>query len=443
MLPYSKLKPGMLCRARVAGGEATGRLFEKIKATESVRLNFSREGFDYAEPIPYADLLEVVTPDPFDQIHPTCAKSVTDYKDLSIEQLVQDPAWVMEEKFDGWRIILAYFPQAPEGVGSFTVRYRATTRVLEKHTGELGDLTQSLPQFSTMPVCWDGPSVFDGEVLHRKGETREERFRRVGSILGSSPAKALADQEEHGPIHVTLFDALWLNGADLRDFPWEGRRACLEAWYERACAYADQEGDTGFRERVTLSEVAYAETEKRVLLDRLLADGAEGGMGKFRRGRLLDTTTKGNRSPHVLKMKAFVETDVLITGFRQGEGMYNTDRFGAIEIAQYVRYSQLKPGMKYLPALPPTDPAAGKYAVVLDYGDEPWFLVNVGTCGGFTQAEEAMFRADPLSFIGQPMEVSYQEGGRWSDTAKFRHAHFVRMRSGDKNADECVYEPGA
>jgi ATP-dependent DNA ligase len=412
-LPFSKLKPGML--VFLLGEDAT--LVSKHAGTKTAKLLFPSGEERTVEAVS----LWVKGRHPLDQINPMLAKDIAKQKTHSMDNVLSNPFWAMEEKYDGERQILTYIPfSLPVGVVDEFLRthedvlFRATTRVVGKNSGRLAVNTRSVQHLSHAPVCYGGATVFDVELLHKDG------FQRLRSIMGSLPERALALQEEHGYVYAVVFDVLWYAGVDMRNEPFLERRAALEMHFRTT----DME-QAGLR----LSPLAWERVEKEALMERVLAAGGEGVMVKNAAGVYTDTSLPGQRSADLLKVKPFQEDDVIICGFESGKGEYNQHKIGAIRFAQWVSEQDLTRGMKIVEYSAPWDllePVAMPGHV----------LVHMGSCSGITDEQEAAFRADQWSFIGQVMEVRFQQ--RWSDTGLMRHPNFVRLRD-DKTAAECIY----
>lgn len=418
--PFSKLKPGMeVIVSTDTGTRLRGRLLSKHNGSKTLKILVGKTT-DLT--VPYEKYEGNPTPDPLDQIHPMLANDIFKRKTLSLDDVLQDPDWLMEEKYDGERQILTYCAGGSGGLGDeyeFRVRthdmtcvdFRASTRVVGKNTGRLATNSAKVAHLAGVPVPAEGVTVLDVELLHLDG------FQRLRSIMGSLPARALELQAEHGWVYAVVFDVLWFAGKDLRMWEFQERRALLEWWYAQNKLMCE-------RSRLLLSAVARDSEEKRWMLNDVLASGGEGVMVKHKKGTYTDTTLSGQRSSDVLKVKPFSEADVIITGFERGKGEYNQHKFGAITFAQYVQEDDLTEEMRKN-VLPKTD---GPH--------DDLVLVHMGTCSGITDEQEAAFRADPESFIGRVMEVRYQQ--RFSETGLMRHPNFVRLR-GDKTPAECVY----
>lgn len=425
-IKFRKIKPGMLLST--LPDMKTVRVVGKHNGSKTVHA-YPVTG--YAEDVRDLTMDEIegrIEPDPLDQIHPMLARSLSSYKTLHRDELLADPNWALEEKYDGERQILTFKPlfSTRNGYADDMVLFRATTRVVGKNTGLLADNTTKLIQLHDVPVPPSGATVFDVELMHEDG------FRRLRSIMGSDDQRALDLQAEYGEVYAVVFDVLWFGGTDLRDVPFAERREILELWHSTL--------EDEYRGWWKLSPIAWEEDEKRSMLSDILSRGGEGAMLKKGTGTYTDTTVPKRRSSDVLKVKPFLEEDVIIYGFEMGQGEYNQDKFGAIHFAQFVPKDQVTEEMEKnaLSANDVGDEALSDVLEVIETGPSGHYLVHFGSCSGFTDQQEAEFRKSPTSFFGKVMEVKYQ--GRWPDTGLMRHPNFVRMR-GDKPASDCVYVP--
>lgn len=125
----------------------------------------------------------------------------------------QDHRWAYETKQDGQRAVV-YLP------GDGTVLLRA-------RSGE--DITAAYPELAPLGRAL-GPvsAVLDGEVLALDERGRAD-FQRLQSRMGlaHSPAKALR-MAARVPVHLVLFDVMYLAGRTLIRRPYRLRRARLE-----------------------------------------------------------------------------------------------------------------------------------------------------------------------------------------------------------------------
>jgi DNA ligase-1 len=119
-----------------------------------------------------------------------------------------DPAHFRAEwKWDGIRVQVS----ASAGVK------KLYSRAGEDVSGAFPDILEA--------IDFDG--VFDGELLVR----REEAVAPFNDLQQRLNRKVVTPKmlKEH-PAHVRLYDALWIEGEDLRALPFDKRRARLEAW---------------------------------------------------------------------------------------------------------------------------------------------------------------------------------------------------------------------
>ncbi len=188
-----------------------------------------------------------------------------------------DPAdYRAEWKWDGIRVQLA-----ARGDGQ---------RRLFSRTGD--DIGRAFPD---LLEAMDFDAVLDGELLVvREGEVAPFNDLQQRLNRKTVTARMLADS----PAWVRLYDILLDKGEDLRDLPFDRRRARLEAWYERIRpARADLSPQIPFgawRELSELREGARARGIEGLMLKRgdspYLAGRPKGPWYKWKRGALtLDT----------------------------------------------------------------------------------------------------------------------------------------------------------
>lgn len=437
-LPFASLKPGMVVDYH--GG--TGRIKEKVQPDTLVMIDVTGTDKSFTASNEEPDIVRwsgvvtarVLQGDALDQVHPMLAQTLDTTKDAKkFEKLMNDPHWGLEEKYDGERQILLFQP------GQNALSLRATTRVIGKNTGRLGENQGKLGHLLRNVVLpMDGPTVFDCELMHTGG------FQALRSIMGSLDEKAVKMQEtDKGHVHAVLFDALWFNGRDLRQLAYQVRREILMSWWMEVTEFLQSTGNiehyTYFKELFKVSDLTLDPQHKHERLNRLLAEGKEGAMLKYMLAPYINTEFSGQRSPNVLKVKPFFTDEFVILGFERGKGKYNTGEFGAIKLAQLIPTPQVTPEM--------VKNAVRDNEIVRDMSlragakpphREAHVWVPMGSCGGFTKKQGAEFVANPDAFIGKAVEVKYQL--RWSETGLMRHPNFVRMRS-DKDPFDCVFDP--
>ena len=119
-----------------------------------------------------------------------------------------DPAWLFEVKWDGFRAICSI---DAEGTVSLTSRNGLDLLHRFKELETLGSAFRSLP------------AVIDGEICALDAE---------GHLVVSSAAasrQAGARPRARTPLTFVAFDLLYADGRDLRSLPLEERKAKLEA----------------------------------------------------------------------------------------------------------------------------------------------------------------------------------------------------------------------
>jgi len=169
-------------------------------------------------------------------------------------------------------------------------------------------------------------TVLDTEVIMQKrnwvgGTAPTGTLGATMKVMGSSPAKAIAVQEEQGYACFYVFDILWYKGEDVRDLPFIERQALANHVVLRMMragfdyAYLMQ----GF-------ECSNAQAVDAFLVSAL-ADGHEGLV-------LKKTTAKYMDRYAMIKLKESYNWDVLVTGIEMGKkgGKY-AEQIGAFKVS--------------------------------------------------------------------------------------------------------------
>ena len=313
--------------------------------------------------------------------------------------------YVAEEKFDGARYLMKIF-----GSGSFVLH----SRLPSVKTNLPVDKTENVPHFweelqihlsrSEWPRKL-GPTVLDGEVMWADG--------KPGSVMGMTPENALARQKEKSYVYFVVYDLPYFDGKALFNTPMKARRALL----------VDLFPDDGPFIRLAKQ----TSQNKEQFLKKVWARNGEGIILKDIDGKYFP----GRRPKGVwLKIKKVVADEFVVIGFEAGQGKYK-GQVGSIIFGQYN--------------------AKGK-------------LIPISLCSGFTDAERKKMSADPESYIGQVVEVKYQEtttgdaihrarklikvcslwDKAWAKLKpediphSLRHPRFLCWRD-DKAAKECVF----
>jgi len=205
----------------------------------------------------------------------------------TIEEPFDDPKWLFEVKWDGYRAIAAV------SSADVTLTSRNGLDLLARFP-ELGDLASA---FRSLPV------LVDGEVC-----VIDER--------GRSSFQALQSRDRDDPgLTFVAFDLLYADGRDLRELPLEERKAQLEKLIRP-------------KHRVLYSKhVLTMGKEFFALAQRA---GLEGIIGKRR-----DAPYRSARSRDWVKIKARNEQEFVIGGWTEPRG--SRSHFGALLLGVYER----------------------------------------------------------------------------------------------------------
>jgi bifunctional non-homologous end joining protein LigD len=210
-----------------------------------------------------------------------------------VEAPFDDPQWLFELKWDGYRAI-AYI----ERDGSLAL----VSRNGNDFSAKFPDLADLADAFSERPVIVDGEiAVLDAEGKP-SFQALQERLDRFGR---ADPYKT--------PVTFVVFDLLYGNGRDLRGEPLEKRKAILES-------ILTGRGPVLFSKHVV--------GEGKTLYALAQRQGLEGIMAKRR-----DSTYQDRRSRDWLKIKTAHRQEVVVGGWTEARG--SRAHFGALLVGTY------------------------------------------------------------------------------------------------------------
>ena len=128
------------------------------------------------------------------------------------EKAFDDPAWLFEIKWDGYRAVVFL--------------ENKTVRLVSRNQN---DLTSQYPELASIPAqCKVSSAVLDGEIVALDEEGRSN-FSQMQQRTGfTSPKKRTARRPEIAVLYYA-FDLLYLDGLDLRRLPLEERKKKLAA----------------------------------------------------------------------------------------------------------------------------------------------------------------------------------------------------------------------
>ncbi len=196
-----------------------------------------------------------------------------------------DPQWAYEVKWDGVRCLA----EAP-GDGSLRLVTRAGN-----------DATRTYPELTGLGDRLRGRSaVLDGEVVVLDEAGRPD-FGRLQRRMNVADARRSARLRADHPVHLVLFDLLYLDGRPLLDAPYEERRELLSGLAPAAPEW---------------STPGHVVGQGAEVWETTLRNGLEGVVAK----RLGSRYAPGARSADWRKTKHVHTLDVVIGGWWEGRG---------------------------------------------------------------------------------------------------------------------------
>jgi len=204
-----------------------------------------------------------------------------------------DPAWLFEVKWDGFRAIASI---AADGAVTLTSRNGLDLLRRFKELGTIGAAFRSLP------------AIVDGEICVLDAQGRS-------SFQALQQADAPGRGKSRTPLTFVAFDVIYADGRDMRALPLEERKAKLETLIvpDRGVLYSKHITDRG--------------TDFFALAQR---EGLEGIVGKRR-----DSPYRMSRSRDWFKIKAKHEEEFVIGGWTEPKG--SRSEFGALLLGYYER----------------------------------------------------------------------------------------------------------
>jgi bifunctional non-homologous end joining protein LigD len=219
----------------------------------------------------------------------------------SVEKPFDDPAWLFEIKWDGYRAV-AFLQDG---------KVRLVSRNQNDLTGRYPEL-HDLPRFVKAEVA-----ILDGEVVALDEEGRSSfslMQQRTGIRQGGRRTAARGDI----PVLYYVFDLLYLDGYDLR-------RVSLEQRKEVLAQIVDSDGPLRYSEHFA---------QGMALFDAAKQRGLEGILAKRR-----TSCYEERRSREWLKIKITQTLDCVIGGYTDPEG--SRQYFGSVVLGLYDKKGQL------------------------------------------------------------------------------------------------------
>ncbi len=296
-----------------------------------------------------------------------------------------DNDWIAETKLDGSRYLWHIEND----------RNYLTSRRISVKTGKYVEKSDCMPHLRDLKLVYNNSGIIlDGEIM--APNSWEKISSSVTSIVGSLPERAIELQEEFGYLEYHIFDILYENNIDCREYPLHLRKNILEEFYKENYL----SGNPNIR------LIYHVKSDKKLFYEQIVDDGGEGIVLK---------NLNSIYGKDWIKVKKEETWDVVIIGYKDAKEytekvsgeksiskFYNNRWIGAIEFGQY------KDGN----------------------------LKSYGYCSGMTEDIRAELSNNKDKYIGQTIEIKAQQRLK---SGHFRHPVFVRFRQ-DKSAKECIIE---
>lgn len=412
------------------------------------------------------------------------------------DEKLNDPSYILEEKFDGTRALVYFLSQ--KTVNEEELGYcRVFSRRISKKTGFYVENTDSLPHIRELDVPELAGTILDGEMF-----IEGLPFKEVSSTLNCLWDKAIDRQIEKGFVTFHAFDILFYHGIDLRKMPLERRKEYLKFAVEEANSPHIKEVEYFNCGGNLTSTSVYAEVMKRVapqhedpyfdyledakesypnlykcwkedldltpraFYEVIVSTGGEGLIVKPKNGKYLH-----KRGWEYSKIKKFLTKDLIVMGFSEP-----TKEYTGKEIRKWGYWEEVETGKKvignfygnnkYIPVTKhyfnnqvgnlllgvvisvadyeqiPKNKQSPVWEVddVVEIGDAQFqmehYIMEVCECSGFDDETREYFTRNRERMVGTVVEVKANE--LFKDSGKLRHPRFNRMRP-DKEAERCVW----
>jgi hypothetical protein len=308
-----------------------------------------------------------------------------------MEQILQSPDYVAEEKIDGCHYLC------------FGGRFMSTDNV--EKTANYPHL-QNFFQSLQMPQL-----ILDGEINY-PGKTSQFCTR----VTGSAADVARAFQNDYGMIHYTMWDILRTpKGTWLLNLPYIKRREILVQFYNHFIKGSSMEQ--------FIHVTRATRNNKKEFFDSIINAGLEGCVIKR-----IDSLYVMGKKPQWqwIKLKQKDTADLFISGYKAPTAEY---KGSSIENWPYWKDIKgvLRPVTKdyYM-----NWPGALELSAYVN-GQ----VVQICTCSGLTESLKAAIAASPEAYVGRVVKISYMEK---TEAGNPRHPRFEMFHE-SKTARECTW----
>ncbi len=209
------------------------------------------------------------------------------------------PGWALEFKWDGVRAVATIAP----GQARLTSRNNR-------------DITRSYPELETvLAQVLAEPVILDGEIMALDQHGRPSFSRLQQRMHVQRPAESLLARV---PVHYYVFDLLHLDGQPLVDQSYQWRREQLDGL------------DLDSRAPRLRVPANYLDVQPNQLLQVARDHGLEGILAK----RLSSRYEPGRRSPAWVKTALLTTQEVVVCGWKPGEG-HRASTLGSLLLGAY------------------------------------------------------------------------------------------------------------
>ena len=413
---------------------------------------------------------------------------------------LNDPNYIIEEKFDGTRALVYFLSQQVWDEKTQTLSdnkvgfCRVFSRRISKKTGFYVENTDSLPHIREIDAPALSGTILDGEMF-----IDGLPFKEVSSTLNCLWDKAVERQIDKGFVTFHAFDILFYRGIDLRKFPLHRRKYFLhvvleelnspyikeveyhkcgansdfgDVFYEMTRAVGDYNIDQYMSELEedkdtypNLWECIENQTPltPRAYYELVVSTGGEGVMVKP-----IDGQYHHKRGWEYSKIKKFLTRELIVIGFSEPTKEYTGKEIkkwayweekatGKRVVGNFYGDSKYEPVTKFYfnrqvgnlllgvliseeeyNAIPKNK--RGEVYECDDVGlsyDTTMYVMMVCDCSGFNDEMREYFTTHKSEMIGSVVEVKANE--LFKDSGKLRHPRYLRRRF-DKSAEECTWE---
>ena len=413
---------------------------------------------------------------------------------------LNDPNYIIEEKFDGTRALVYFLSQQVWDEKTQTLSdnkvgfCRVFSRRISKKTGFYVENTDSLPHIREIDAPALSGTILDGEMF-----IDGLPFKEVSSTLNCLWDKAVERQIDKGFVTFHAFDILFYRGIDLRKFPLHRRKYFLhvvleelnspyikeveyhkcgansdfgDVFYEVTRAVGDYnidqymselEGDKDTYPNLWECVENQTPLTPRAYYELVVSTGGEGVMVKP-----IDGQYHHKRGWEYSKIKKFLTRELIVIGFSEPTKEYTGKEIkkwayweekatGKRVVGNFYGDSKYEPVTKFYfnrqvgnlllgvliseeeyNAIPKNK--RGEVYECDDVGlsyDTTMYVMMVCDCSGFNDEMREYFTTHKSEMIGSVVEVKANE--LFKDSGKLRHPRYLRRRF-DKSAEECTWE---